>query len=58
MTQRTGKFDDFGMATVTLAGALDAKLHAISEAGFSQVMLNAVDVTDHPGGVEAAAACG
>ena len=30
MTQRTGNFDDFGMATATLAGALDAKLQAIA----------------------------
>jgi sugar phosphate isomerase/epimerase len=55
MSQRTGNFDDFGMATVTLAGALDAKLHAIAEAGFSQVMLDAVDIAGHPGGVQAAA---
>jgi sugar phosphate isomerase/epimerase len=55
VTQRTGNFDDFGMATVTLAGALDAKLQAIAEAGFSQVMLDAVDVAGHPGGVAAAA---
>jgi sugar phosphate isomerase/epimerase len=55
VTQRTGNFDDFGMATVTMAGALDAKLRAIAEAGFSQVMLDAVDVAGHPGGVQAAA---
>ena len=55
MTQRTGNFDDFGMATQTLAGSLEAKLQAIALAGFSQVMLDAADVAGHPGGVEAAA---
>lgn len=54
MTQRSGNFDDFGMATVTLAGPLDAKLDAIRQAGFSQVMLEASDIATHPGGLEAA----
>ncbi len=48
--------DHFGMDTITLAGPLEAKLRAIREAGFTQVMLNAGDVVGHPGG-EAAAAC-
>lgn len=56
MSQRSGNFDDFGMATVTLAGPLDGKLAAIREAGFSQVMLEASDVAGHPGGLEAAVA--
>ena len=55
MTQRLGNFDDFGMATVTLAGALEAKLAAIREAGFTQVMLEANEVAAHPGGLDAAA---
>jgi sugar phosphate isomerase/epimerase len=46
----------FGMDTITLAGPLEAKLQAIAEAGFGQVMLNARDLTSHPGGVDAAAA--
>jgi sugar phosphate isomerase/epimerase len=54
MTQRTGFFDDFGMDTITLAGPLDAKLAAMREAGFSQVMLKANDIVGHPGGVDAA----
>jgi sugar phosphate isomerase/epimerase len=54
MTQRSGNFDDFGMATVTLAGPLEGKLKAVREAGFSQVMLEASDVVAHGGGVEAA----
>ncbi len=29
----------FGMDTITLAGPLEAKLSAMQEAGFSQVML-------------------
>ena len=48
--------DDFGMDTITLAGPLEAKLAAIREAGFSQVMLNARDIVGHPHGVGAAVA--
>jgi len=54
MTQRSGFFDDFGMDTITLAGSLDAKLAAMREAGFTQVMLKAGDIVGHPGGVDAA----
>ncbi|TFY99881.1 sugar phosphate isomerase/epimerase family protein [Ramlibacter rhizophilus] len=44
----------FGMDTITLAGPLEAKLAAMREAGFEQVMLSARDVVGHPGGVKAA----
>jgi len=47
--------DDFGMDTISLAGSLPAKLAAVREAGFSQIMLSARDVAGHDGGVEAAA---
>ena len=46
---------DFGMDTITLAGSLEAKLAAMRDAGFSQVMLSARDVAGYPGGIEAAA---
>ncbi len=46
----------FGMDTITLAGPLSAKLHAIREAGFSQVMLKANDFVGHPQGFDAAVA--
>ena len=46
----------FGMDTITLAGPLEAKLAAMREAGFSQVMLKANDLNGHPQGVEAAVA--
>lgn len=46
---------DFGMDTISLAGPLEAKLKAILEAGFSQVMLSARDLTSHPAGWAAAA---
>ena len=46
--------DHFGMDTITLAGPLEAKLAAIREAGFTQVMLNANDLAGHPGGPAAA----
>ena len=46
---------DFGMDTITMSGSLEAKLEAMRDAGFSQVMLSARDVAGYPGGVEAAA---
>jgi len=46
----------FGMDTITLAGPLKAKLRAMREAGFEQVMLKANDVVGHPDGMEAAVA--
>jgi sugar phosphate isomerase/epimerase len=45
---------DFGMDTISLAGPLAAKLAAIREAGFGQVMLAARDLVGHPGGWRAA----
>ena len=44
----------FGMDTITLAGPLEAKLEAMAQAGFSQVMLSARDIVGHLGGVAAA----
>ena len=41
----------FGMDTVTLTGSLEAKLHAMRDAGFAQVMLWASDLAGHPAGV-------
>jgi sugar phosphate isomerase/epimerase len=43
---------DFGMDTITLAGPLPARLQAMVQAGFSQVMLSARDLTGHAGGVD------
>jgi sugar phosphate isomerase/epimerase len=54
MTQLQGNFDDFGMDTITLAGPLSAKLRAISQAGFTQVMLAARDLVGHERGWRAA----
>ncbi len=47
---------DFGMDTISLAGPLQAKLKAVREAGFSQIMLSARDVVGHPDGLHAAVA--
>src|SRR6188768_4098517 len=47
-------FADFGMDTISLAGPLQAKLRAMREAGFSQVMLAARDLVGHPDGWQAA----
>jgi sugar phosphate isomerase/epimerase len=44
----------FGMDTITLAGPLEAKLQAMQEAGFTQVMLKANDLVGHPQGWQAA----
>jgi sugar phosphate isomerase/epimerase len=54
MSKFKGAMDDFGMDTISLAGPLEAKLKAIREAGFSQVMLSARDVVGHHDGLEAA----
>ena len=43
---------DFGMDTITLSGSLPAKLRAMRDAGFTQVMLKANDLTGHPDGVD------
>ena len=45
---------DFGMDTISLAGPLAAKLRAIRDAGFSQVMLSARDLVGHADGWQAA----
>ena len=54
MSQFQGTMDDFGMDTISLAGPLEAKLQAIRDAGFGQVMLSARDVVGHPDGLQAA----
>ncbi len=46
--------EQFGMDTISLAGPLEAKLRAIDEAGFSQVMLSARDIVGHPEGLDTA----
>jgi sugar phosphate isomerase/epimerase len=44
----------FGMDTISLAGPIEAKLEAMLQAGFSQVMLKANDLVGHPQGLQAA----
>ena len=48
--------DHFGMDTITLAGPLEAKLRAVREARFTQIMLSAQDIVGHPAGEAAAIA--
>ena len=43
---------DFGMDTISLAGALPAKLAAVRDAGFAQIMLSARDVVGHANGFD------
>ena len=47
---------DFGMDTITMAGTLPAKLAAVRDAGFGQIMLSARDLTGHDAGVDVAVA--
>ncbi len=54
MNPLQGNIDDFGMDTISLAGPLEAKLKAVRDAGFSQIMLSARDIVGHPDGLEAA----
>ena len=54
MTQFNGNIDCFGMDTISLAGPLPLKLKAMRDAGFTQVMLSARDLTQHEQGVDAA----
>lgn len=56
MTHYSGNIDDFGMDTLSLAGPLEAKLKAVQEAGFAQIMLHAKDLVAHPDGMQAAVA--
>src|SRR5213596_3574216 len=54
MTRFSGNIDDFGMDTISLAGSLPAKLRAVRDAGFSQIMLSARDIVGYEQGVDAA----
>ena len=56
MSHYSGNIDDFGMDTISLAGPLEAKLKAVREAGFTQIMLAARDLVGHPDGMQAAVA--
>ncbi len=49
-----GNILDFGMDTITLSGSLPAKLAAVRAAGFTQIMLSAKDLANHPDGIDAA----
>jgi sugar phosphate isomerase/epimerase len=56
MSHYSGNIDDFGMDTISLAGPLEAKLKAVRDAGFTQIMLSARDIVGHPDGLAAAVA--
>ncbi|HEU4457605.1 MAG TPA: sugar phosphate isomerase/epimerase family protein [Methylibium sp.] len=56
MNPRIGNIEGFGLDTISLAGSLSAKLTAVRDAGFGQLMLSARDLTTHPEGVDAAIA--
>jgi glucose-1-phosphate adenylyltransferase len=46
--------NDFGMDIISLAGPLPARLKAVREAGFTQIMLAAQDLVGHPEGLDGA----
>ncbi|MDW5441455.1 sugar phosphate isomerase/epimerase family protein [Polaromonas sp. SM01] len=56
MSHASGNIADFGMDTISLAGPLEAKLQAVRDAGFTQIMLAAKDLVGHPDGLAAAVA--
>ncbi|MFI5448001.1 sugar phosphate isomerase/epimerase family protein [Polaromonas sp. UC242_47] len=56
MSHASGNIADFGMDTISLAGPLEAKLQAVRNAGFTQIMLAAKDLVGHPDGLAAAVA--
>jgi sugar phosphate isomerase/epimerase len=56
MTTFSANIDDFGMDSASLAGPLEGKLSAVREAGFTQILLCATDLVNHPGGVDGAVA--
>ena len=56
MSHDSGNIADFGMDTISLAGPLEAKLQAVRDAGFTQIMLAARDLVGHPDGLDAAVA--
>jgi sugar phosphate isomerase/epimerase len=41
-------FNDFGIDSASLAGALETRLAAASQAGFAHVMISASDIVGHP----------
>lgn len=56
MNHYLANIDDFGMDSLSLAGPLKARLDAVRSAGFSQIMLSAQDLVNHPDGMDAAVA--
>lgn len=52
----SANMNDFSMDCRALAGSLTDKLHAVREAGFSQITLCAQDLVNHPDGLAAAVA--
>jgi sugar phosphate isomerase/epimerase len=56
MSHYADNIADIGMDTISLSGTLPSKLRAVRDAGFSQIMLTARDLTGHAEGVDAAVA--
>lgn len=56
MSHYLATVDDFALDSRAIAGPLEVRLKAASDAGFAQIMLCATDLSSHPGGVAAAVA--
>jgi len=56
MSTFSANIDDFGVDSASLAGSLEVKLSAVRNAGFTQIVLCAADLVNHPDGVNGAVA--
>lgn len=56
MSLYSANIDDFGMDSRSMAGPLQQRLEAACDAGFTQILLSACDLVQHPQGAEAAIA--
>ena len=54
MSYYSANIDDFGIDSRALAGSLETRLQAIRDVGFTQVMLGAAELINHPHGLDAA----
>src|SRR6476619_4688676 len=52
MRPRAENIADIGLDTISFSGTLQTKLQAVKDAGFSQIMLLARDLTTHAEGVD------
>jgi len=54
MSHYSANIDDFGMDSRSMAGSLQQRLQTVRDAGFTQIMVSASDLAQHPQGPDAA----